>query len=370
MKAAILRKGRFELGEIPEPVPRAGQILVKPLVCGICGSDLHAVNSTEGNANSDAFPDRVDLKQDLVLGHEFCCEVLESRAGSRFKAGARVVCFPFILDAVRPEALGFSPKYPGGFCERMLLTEDWALAVPDGLSPELAALTEPLAVGLHAVQRSGIQSGDAAMVVGCGPVGIAVIAALKAGGHGPVIASDFSSQRRGLAETVGADILVDPGRGSPHDQWTAIGIASRADMMITAYATREKLRRTIIFECVGAPGVIQSIIAGAPLGATVVCVGLCGGEDRFQPSQGVFKEIDLRFSIGYTHDEFAQTLRAISDGGFAVGSLITGRAGLDGLNAAVIELRNAASHAKIVVCPDRVGLCGGAGDQIDSPALT
>ena len=84
--------------------------------------------------------------------------------------------------------------------------------VPNGLAPELGALTEPMAIGWHAVRRAEVKKGTVAIVVGCGPIGLAVICALKARGVRTVIASDLSRGRRALATACGADLVVDPRR--------------------------------------------------------------------------------------------------------------------------------------------------------------
>jgi threonine dehydrogenase-like Zn-dependent dehydrogenase len=98
--------------------------------------------------------------------------------------------------------------------------------VPNGLAAETAALTEPMAVAWHAVRRSGVRQRETAVVIGCGPIGLAVILIFKARGVKKVVASDFSPGRRTLAERCGADVVIDPGAGSP---WTGTrGARSRS----------------------------------------------------------------------------------------------------------------------------------------------
>ena len=138
-----------------------------------------------------------------------------------------------------------------------LITEAMTLPVPNGLSPEHAALTEPLAVGEHAVAMGDPGPEHVFMVVGCGPVGLAVIASLKARGLGPVIAADYSAERRAAAERMGADRIVDPAADLPArlvGRATACP-ATRAEGLI-AEAMGKEVKRPLIFECVGAPGMI------------------------------------------------------------------------------------------------------------------
>ncbi len=101
----------------------------------------------------------------------------------------------------------------------MLLSEPLLLEVPNGLAAEHAALTEPLAVGGHAVAKAHIGGDEVPLVIGCGPVGLAVIAALKLKGLHPIVAADFSPARRALAQRLGADIVVDPAATQPYATW-------------------------------------------------------------------------------------------------------------------------------------------------------
>src|SRR5206468_6407119 len=97
-----------------------------------------------------------------------------------------------------------------GYGELMRLSELFVLPVPNGLATEHAALTEPMAVGAHAVAQARLEPGDAPLVIGCGPVGLAVVAALRLRGAEPFVAADFSPARRALAEGIGAHVVVDP----------------------------------------------------------------------------------------------------------------------------------------------------------------
>ncbi|EUA23410.1 putative dehydrogenase [Mycobacterium xenopi 4042] len=117
---------------------------------------------------------------------------------------------PVVLSAQGIVPIGFTDKTIGGYAERMLLSAPLLLPIPNGLDPRHAALTEPMAVGLHAVNKSGIERGETALVLGCGPIGIAIIAALKIRCVETIVASDFSPKRRALAATMGAVQTIDP----------------------------------------------------------------------------------------------------------------------------------------------------------------
>lgn len=235
-----------------------------------------------------------------------------------------------------------------------------------------------MAVGWHAVARGEVRKKDVAVVVGCGPVGLAVITILKARGVRTIIASDPSSGRRALATTLGATSVVDPTEGSPfasakdHKHFTTVpetlGAAMDAiDQMSKlpvgwwhAWRAADKLGATnpkapVIFECVGNAGMIDSIMTGAPIFSRIVVVGVCMGADQIRPSMAINKEIDLRFVLGYTPLEFRDTLHALADGKLDASAMLTGRVGLDGVESAFVTLGDPEMHAKIVIDPQLEG---------------
>ena len=115
-----------------------------------------------------------------------------------------------------------------------------------------------------------------------------------------------------------------------------------------------KPKRPVIFECVGTPGIIESIISGAPLASRVVVAGVCMQPDHFRPAMAINKEIDLRFVFGYTPLEFRDTLHMLAEGKVDPSPLITGTVGLDGVAEAFTDLGNPDRHAKILIDPQRV----------------
>jgi threonine dehydrogenase-like Zn-dependent dehydrogenase len=342
MRAAVMRDSKIVTDTLPDPEPHTGEALVRTVACGICGSDLHALKHgalmVEAAKESGA-PFLMDLSRDLVMGHEFCAEIVDygPNTAARFPTGTRICSMPALFRGGRIEGIGYSNEAPGGYGELMVLSEPLLLVVPNGLSAEHAALTEPMAVGVHAVAKSRLQAGDAAIVVGCGPVGLAVIAALKLQGVEPIIAADFSPMRRSLAEQQGAHIVLDPKERSAFDALneTALG------------------RPAVVFEAVGVPGILHEIIREAPRDARVIVVGVCMEEDRIKPMVAVAKELAFQFCLGYSPEEFAQTLQFIAEGKIDVQPLITGRVGLEGVAGAFQELEHPDRHAKILVEPGK-----------------
>lgn len=258
---------------------------------------------------------------------------------------------PAVITANGVLGVGYSDSYNGAYSEMMLLTESMLLEVPNGLSSDAAAMTEPMAVGAHAVAEADMGKDDVALVIGCGPVGLAIIAGLKARGLGPVIAADFSPARRKFAEVMGADVVVDPAETSPYAKWADFGVPTSSMERTMTEMMGETPKRAIIFECVGVKGVVQEILEGAPVRARIVIVGVCMETDHFEPALAVTKHLDLRFVLGYSPDEFADTLRQIAEGTINVDPLMTGKVGLDGVAQAFEDLASPDTHAKILIDP-------------------
>jgi threonine dehydrogenase-like Zn-dependent dehydrogenase len=359
LRAAIFRKGEIVADTLPEPTPAAGQVLVKTLACGICGSDLHARKHAHRMVEISRRLGRtpMDLDRDVVFGHEFCCEVLDYGPATqrKLKPGARVCSLPALLTPEGPKGIGYSNENIGGYAERMLLSEPLLLEVPNGLASEHAALTEPLAVGVHAVAKANIRGDEVPLVIGCGPVGLAVIAALKLKGLHPIVAADYSPARRELAQRLGADVVVDPARSQPYASWTEHAAMSPEQKAArpALQAWLPALKPALIFECVGIPGVLQQVFEGAPRDARIVVVGVCMEPDRSEPMLGIMKELNVQYVLGYTPDEFAYSLRLIADGQVDAASLVTATIGIDGVAGAFAELANPERHTKIIVEPWR-----------------
>jgi threonine dehydrogenase-like Zn-dependent dehydrogenase len=360
MRAVIRRNKQLVCDEIEELKPQAGQVLVKTLACGICGSDLHALHHMEHMIDLTAranggMTGGFDPRADTVFGHEFCAEVLEHGPGTAgtLKAGTRVVSIPVTLTPVGgAEMLGYSNNLPGGFSERMILSEALLLPVPNGLATDQAAMTEPFAVGAHAVAKARLDKDSVSLVVGCGPVGLAVIAGLKAKGHGPVIAADYSPRRRAAAEMLGADVVVDPAKESPHARWEGFGVPTARAAQNMARMMGKTFGQPVVFECVGSPGVLQSLIEASPAGSQIVVAGVCMETDRIEPAIAITKEIELTFVFGYTPEEFGLTLRQLSEGVIDVSGLVTCKVGLDGVAGAFTALGDPEAHVKILVEPN------------------
>ncbi|MEV6341373.1 zinc-binding dehydrogenase [Nocardia vinacea] len=379
MRAAVVTNTKFSVEELPTPTPGRGQVLINVSRCGICGSDLHARTHADEMAElatRTGYDQFMRSDQSVVLGHEFSGAILDYGPGcrKRWRAGTPVVALPIVRHDGAPQLTGLSTAAPGAYAEQVVVQESMTMPIPNGLSAEHAALTEPMAVAWHAVRKGRVGKGQTAFVIGCGPIGLAVISMLKAAGVRTIVASDFSPRRRELAVGCGADIVVDPATESPWEATPKRGrINGVTDILSLGFDTMERLRRVpnlpwwyvfrlahslnagpagpVIFECVGVPGIIDQIIAAAPPLSRVVVVGVCMETDRFQPAMAINKEIELRFAFGYDPGEFRDTLHMIADGKVDPARLITGTVGLDGIDNAFSALADPEQHAKILIDP-------------------
>lgn len=376
MKAVSCVHGTLSVIDLPEPEPAEGQLVLNIASCGICGSDLHAKDHADELSSATAemgYRDMMRSDTAVVMGHEFSGEVAERgrKTPKEFKVGTPVVSFPLVRAHGGVHLTGLSPLAPGGYAEQVLVQAAMTFAVPNGLSLDIAALTEPMAVGLHAVRVSEIKKRDTAIVIGCGPVGLAIICQLKTLGVSTIVASDFSPGRRALAAQCGAHVVVDPKVDSPYTK-AGFPPPDAPALYEVGMSAMEKLRklpgwqrvyrvadavgatdpkRPVIFECVGVPGVLDGIIAAAPLNSRVLVAGVCMGADQLRPAMANGKEIDLRFVFAYTPLEFRDTLYMLADGKLDASALVTGKVGLDGVAAAFDALGDPEVHAKILVDP-------------------
>ncbi|SDS56944.1 zinc-binding dehydrogenase [Actinoplanes derwentensis] len=381
MRAVAVHDAELSVVERPVPEPGRGQVLVKVLRAGICGSDLHVRHDADGSADIAAevgYPDFMRRSDEVVLGHEFTGVIVAYGPGCRARVpvGRHVVTLPLIRVDGKVHMIGLSTHAPGGFAEYVLTDEDALMPVPHGVDPDLAVLTEPLAVAHHAVRMGGARRSDPAVVVGCGPIGLAVILLLKAAGVRHIVASDFSESRRELAKRCGAHVVVDPASDSP---WAHSGDGPGVIRSAPAYygtglealhALRgvpllpwRRVMRTakrfgagprgpVVFECVGLPGVIEEIVSNTPFLSTVVVVGVCMRPDTFRPTMAINKELQLRFSFCYDPADFDETLRMIARGRIDARALISRVIGLSEVPAAFDDLA-AARDAKILIDPSR-----------------
>ena len=343
MRAAVMRCDRIVVEDVATPKPGSGDVVVRVRACGICGSDLHyskhmhhIIDSARTMGVATTEFERA-INQGVVLGHEFVGEVVDYGPDTQrnLRVGTRVCSMPFVLKAGAPVLVGSNPETMGAYAEYMLLTEALLLPVNDSISDEAAALVEPVGIAIHSVNKAAMSAAHAAIVVGCGPIGLAIIAVLKARGVKHIIASDLSSKRRELAGLMGASHVVN----------------GAAESVIVKTAAVAPAAPVVIFENTGARGMIQRLVMEAPQGSAIVITGIAMGDEGFTPLLAVSKELTFKFVIYYTPQEFAEALAMIADGKVNWKPLITGKVGLNGVAQAFSDLADPERHAKILIDP-------------------
>jgi 2-desacetyl-2-hydroxyethyl bacteriochlorophyllide A dehydrogenase len=344
MKAAFIQNGTVHVGDMPDPVPGKGQALVRTHSCGMCASEAHFLHSGEtivalSKVHGGPYAG-LDVSRPFVPGHEYVGEVVDYGPGSRrtVKAGRKVTSIPIMRQSGAHAIVGFSHDCPGGFGEYMLLDEDMMLEVPGDLDDDLAAMTEPLAVGLEHARRGRPDKDDITLVLGCGAIGLGVIAGLKLMGIAPIIAADFHEGRRALAIAMGADIVVDPRDLSPYGPLPDLG----------------DRRANLVYECVGLPGLLQQIITGVGFGARIVMGGYCMEPEQLLVFAAQNKRLNIQFAAGEEPQDMELAMRSIADGTIDVRPWLGAGIGLSGVAQALAEMTSPAAPVRTVVDPRKL----------------
>ncbi len=344
MRAATLLDGDITVDELPVPVPGPMQVLVRTRLCAICASDAHFVSSGDQMIqNSQKFGGAysgIDLTQKIAMGHEFVAEIVEYGPGTeqRLPVGSRVTAIPGILDETgAPNIVGYHGSYPGGFAEYMLLFEPLLLAVPDEVPDELAALVEPLAVGLEHARVGRPEPADVALVIGAGAIGLGVVAGLRKAGVQRIIAADLDPSRRALAVQMGASFAVDPREDSPYGPQAAF----------------QGAQVDLVYECVGRRGMLNQIIPGLGVGARIVMGGYSLEPEELLVPPAQDRRLTIHFASGEEPQDMALALQSIADGSIDVRPWLGATIGLSGVADAVAGMGDPAAPVRTLVDPTR-----------------
>ncbi len=342
MKAAYLFNGEIKVGEVADPTPAKGQVLVRTCACGLCASDVHFLHSgpklvSRSQEYGGPYAN-VDLSKPFVPGHEYVGEIIDYGPGSarKLKVGARVTSVPVITHNNKHSIIGYSGDFPGGFGEYMLLDEGKLMEIPSALDDDRAAMIEPLAVGLEHARSGEPNKNDVALVIGCGAIGLGVIAGLRLAGIAPIIAADFDAGRREVALKMGADIALDPRETSPYSPIPTLGMR----------------RATIVYECVGAPGLLDQMMRAVGFGAKIVMGGFCLDPEQIFVPCGQMKRLKVHFACGEEQQDLDLALRSIADGAIDITPWLSGaRIGLSGVADALDRMKSPAAPVRTVVDP-------------------
>ena len=344
MKAAYIQNGQVLVGEMPDPIPAQGQALVRTHSCGMCASEQHFLRSgknvIELSRKHGGPYARLDFERAFVPGHEYVGEVIDYGPGSKrsVKTGRRVTSVPVMRQAGGHSVIGFSHECPGGWGELMLLDENVLMEIPAGLEDDMAAMTEPLAVGLEHARRGRPTQEDAALVIGCGAIGLGVIAGLKLMGIGPIIAADFHPARRNAAIGMGAHIAVDPRELSPYAPIPDLG----------------NRHASLVYECVGLPGLLQQIITAVAFEARIVMGGYCMEAEQFYVFAAQNKRLTVHFAAGEEQQDMELALRSIADGRIDIRPWLSERIGLGAVSDALARMSGPLAPIRSVIDPRRM----------------
>lgn len=340
MRAAVFREMSKPLviETLPDPDPGPHDIVLKVKNCGICGSDLHMTEP------QSVMP----LPQGSVMGHEFAGEVVAigQEAGNRWKIGDRAAGFPFICCGEHTPCLDFGTvrgmcgkgtgvglgKSHGAYSEYVRIGAGGGYRLPENVSFREGALVEPLAVGLHAVDMAKMERGATVLVIGAGPVGLATMLWASVLGARHVIVSEKSEPRRAMAAKFGATDAADPDKP----------LAERVQRIAGAGPD-------IVFECVGAPGLLNTAMMEAPRGTRIVVAGVCQQPDTIMPLMGIVKELNLQFVLGYRPADFDYVISTIASDRIDVAPMITDIVGLNVLPEAFEALRHPSHQCKVML---------------------
>jgi (R,R)-butanediol dehydrogenase/meso-butanediol dehydrogenase/diacetyl reductase len=347
MKGAVYYGPRdIRVEEVAEPTPEPGELLIEVSRNGICGSDLHTyVGASQGGATMHVVG--------IVLGHEFAGTVRDVGDGiDDIAVGTHVAVAPiewcgscYACDHSWPQMCrklglygGYRLPLHGGLAPLVSVSRRSAFVIPDGLSVVDAALTEPMAVAVHAVRRAPNLLGANVVILGAGPIGLGVLQASIAAGATTTIVTEISPARRRAATRLGATAVVDPSVDDPRAAVRDL-TAPGADVVFDTTANNTALD--------------QGIRALRPRG-TLVSVAGWGEPAAVNMGVAMAKEIDVRFTMTYEPAiDFPATLSLLASGGFDADVLISDHIPLDRLIDDGLEelLHHADRHVKILVDP-------------------
>ena len=345
MRAVVLRAGQLQVREIPDPVPGPGELLLRVLSTAICASDVHFMDHPELGIDDPTGRSLYDADRDVVLGHEFIGEVIGHGPGcsDQFPVGTRATSIPIRLvngGVDGAHIIGQHPDTPGSFAELLVVAESIARPVTSDASDDAVALTDAFAVGEFYVRSARLEPGEIPIVIGAGAIGLSAVAALAARGIEPIVVSDHQPDRRSLAESFGAHVTVDPGVQSPFEAFREL----RTQRHLPGPA--------VVFECVGAPGLIQQIVTSVEMTTRIYCAGGWYTGDSLSITDATQVGVTIQFGGGPMPQDWYGTLDAIIDGRLdplpSVGKII----GLDDVPAALDLVRRSAGPPRIIVHPN------------------
>jgi len=354
MKAALwYGREDVRVEDIEEPKVIPGSVKIKVKWCGICGSDLHEYLGGPIFIPVNTPHPISGCKAPVVLGHEFSGEVVEVGSGvTSLIVGDRVAVEPIVSCGECPaclegkynlcSSLGFHGLCGGGggFAEYTVFPSKFVHKIPDGLSFEKAALIEPIAVAIHSLRMGKFMTGQSALVLGSGPIGLATIEALKAAGASLVIVMQRKSVRQDYAIRAGADMVLDPNE---------VNVSEEVKKLTGGKGT------DISFETTGSKTGFDTGIESIKYSGTMVVTSIWENEININPNTFVFTEKNIVGTIAY-RNEFPATIAQMNDGRIKVEGYITKKISLEDIveeGFGTLTGPEKKKHVKILVTPDK-----------------
>ena len=328
MKAVLLTSPeKIVFEEIDAPPLGADEVRIRPLIAGICGTDI------------SVYKGQRPIEYPFVPGHEVLGRVTETGSGvTKFRIGDRVIVEPNYpcgvcalcrqgRGAVCAHKRAMGVNIPGCFSEYATAPEEFVWHVPDTISDRDAVTIEPLAVSLRGLLRSGAKPGDTAAVLGCGVVGLLLIhAAVDMGLR--VIAHDRFPEKLEIARSFGAEI--------PPDSENIASFWARANV-------------TTVFECAGVPATAELAFSSAPRGCDIVLLGLSSLPAKFVPVKIVREGINILTSMIYDHPaDFARVIKLVDLGRLRPSKIVTDVYPLSDINAAIQRAASGAAGKVLI----------------------
>lgn len=321
MRAAVFtEEKRLVITEVPDPTPEPDEIVMQVSYCAICGSDLHRYAYGM-------------MSPGTIMGHEFSGVVVATgknvtgwkvgdrvtRSGGRIDPGRDLPNMPPRYSA---KARGFLGLKPGAYAEYLATPAEKVMAVPESVSDLEASLLEPLTVALHAVRSSKLRLGDAAVILGAGPIGLLAQQCVRRAGATQVYVSEMNPARRKVAEALGAEGVFHPAETD----------------LVEEIVRRTGIGADVAFECAGARPTLQQGLELVRMGGQVMVVALAWEPVECLPVEWVGREVELKSCYAHLNSEWPISMGLLARGEVKAQPLISQVIGLEGLDAAFQEL--------------------------------
>lgn len=326
---------QLELSEMAPPVPEPGETLVRIKYAGICGTDLHLWHG-----------EMTAVQPPVIVGHELVGEVVEDTTG-RFEEGQRVAVEPLLVCGVCRACREGAPHicrnlrvqgvHANGGAAELLATPTHRLhPIPDGLSWEAAACTEPTSVAVHMVRRAGVELGDTVLVLGGGPIGFLVASVARAAGAGRVLVSEVSQPRLAFCRQAGLE-TIDSRQADPIAVIRDLTGGEGADVVV---------------EATGHPACVAQMVPACRVRGTILVGGIGGAPPPVDLAVVVFKELTLVGSRVYESRDMATALHLLGSGALDVDGLVTRTVPLvDAVQDGYQRLRDSRDEMKVLLAP-------------------